>query len=253
MFCDTLGLWRRTPAFAAGAPVVMTQDGPVRGFECTSVSFPRCSSPGIQKFLGIPYAAPPVGELRWRPPQPHGRWHGVLEATEFGSKCTQPDATGSEDCLSLNIFRPSQHNDEEHGDHENHDERLPVIVWMHGGAFIAGESGDADATPLAQKGVIVVSINYRLGYLGFFAHPALDAEGHLNGNYGIMDQQLALKWVQRNIAAFGGDPDRVTIAGQSAGGISAYCHLVSPVRRVCFTVQLRKAQRRAFFSPTFTK
>jgi para-nitrobenzyl esterase len=224
---------------SAEAPVVVTQDGPVKGFECTSASVPGCSGSGVEEFLGIPYAAPPVGALRWTPPQPNSRWAGVFKATNFGSICTQPDpnrgTVGSEDCLSLNIFRPSRQNNENQGDNEkqgdnqNHRERLPVMVWIHGGAYITGGSRDYDPTPLVEKGgVIVVTINYRLGFLGFFAQLALDAEDHLNANYGLMDQQLALKWVQRNIAAFGGDPSRVTIVGQSAGGISVYSHLASP-------------------------
>jgi para-nitrobenzyl esterase len=217
---------------SAETPVVMTQDGAVQGFECTSASVPHCSGSRIEEFLGIPYAEPPVGELRWTPPRPHGSWAGVFKATNFGNICTQPDPlgapVGSEDCLSLNIFRPSQHKNDDHGD-RNDGDRLPVMVWIHGGKYLIGGSADYDATPLVAKGgVIVVTINYRLGFLGFFAHTALDAEGHLNGNYGLMDQQLALKWVQRNIAAFGGDRSRVTIFGQSAGGISVYSHLASP-------------------------
>jgi para-nitrobenzyl esterase len=212
--------------------VIVTQEGSVKGFECTSASVPGCSGSGVEKFLGIPYAVPPVGALRWTPPQPHGAWRGVFDATNFGSICTQGDTisgtTGSEDCLTLNVFRPAQHNADDHSSHEDRDERLPIMVWIHGGAFVADASPDYDPTPLVEKGVIVVTINYRLGYLGFFAHPALDAEGHLNANYGLMDQQLALKWVQRNIAAFGGDPSHVTIFGQSAGGISVYAHLASP-------------------------
>jgi para-nitrobenzyl esterase len=172
---------------AAEAPIVVTQAGPVQGFECTSASVPNCSGSGIEEFLGIPYAAPPVEDRRWTPPRPHGRWAGVFEATNFGGICTQPNphggTVGREDCLSLNIFRPSQHDNDDHGDDKNDGERLPVMVWIHGGAYVTEGSAGYDATPLVEKGgVIVVTINYRLGLLGFFAHPALDAEGHLNGN-----------------------------------------------------------------------
>ncbi|HTQ26067.1 MAG TPA: carboxylesterase family protein [Candidatus Binataceae bacterium] len=170
---------------------------------------------------------PPVGALRWTPPQPFGRWHGVFEATQFSSSCTQPDGlggtSGSEDCLTLNIYTPRgrKNQNKHHG--------LPVMVWIHGGALVTGGGGFYDPTRMIEQGgVIVVTINYRLGLLGFFAHPAIDAEGHLNGNYGLMDQQLALRWVQRNIGAFGGDASRVTIFGESAGGQSVYAHLASP-------------------------
>ncbi len=198
-------------------PAIITEDGPLKGV----------ISPDINEFLGIPYAAPPVGALRWRPPQPHGRWHGVLEATQLGNECPQLDFSGiefgNEDCLFLNVYTPGLKKN------QNKHDGLPVMVWIHGGSLVTGSGGLYDPTPLVTKGgVIVVTINYRLGVLGFFAHPALDAEGHLNANYGLMDQQFALQWVQRNIAAFGGDPNRVTIFGESAGGLSVYSNLASP-------------------------
>ncbi len=218
-------------AFAApGAerrPVVATADGPVRGV----------LSDGIDRYLGIPYAAAPVGDLRWLPPQPHGRWTGVRDATRFGSHCAQVAspfglASASEDCLFLNVFTPARNRDRDgDGDGEDEEERLPVMVWIHGGALLLGESDDYDPIRLVEQGVVVVTLNYRLGVLGFLAHPALSAESpdHASGNYGLMDQQAALRWVQRNIAHFGGDPQRVTIFGESAGGLSVHSHLASPL------------------------
>jgi len=174
------------------------------------------------EFLGIPYAAPPVGNLRWTPPQPFGKWHGVFRATEFGDACTQ-GGRGSENCLFLNIYVPNfkQNTGKHHG-------ALPVMFWIHGGGLTSGAGSDYDPAALVAQGVIVVTINYRLGYLGFFAQTAIDGEGHENGNYGLMDQQFAMQWVQNNIANFGGNPANVTIFGESAGGHSVYCHLASP-------------------------
>ena len=209
-------------------PVVMTSDGRVRGI----------SSGGVDQFLGIPYAAPPVGDRRWRPPQPHGRWTGVRDATAFANHCPQvatpfglPSVT--EDCLYLNVFRPARGEDGEHdeGGDEGRERRLPVMVWIHGGALLVGESDDYGPLRLVQHRVVVVTINYRLGVFGFLAHPALTAESpaHASGNYGLMDQQAALQWVRRNIASFGGDPRRVTIFGESAGGLSVHSNLASPL------------------------
>lgn len=202
---------------AANNPAIVTQSGPLKGLQTATTN----------QYLGIPYALPPVGDLRWQPPRPYGRWHGVFQATHFGNFCTQPDGTGgtfgSEDCLTLNIYTPPARKN--HYKHHG----LPVMVWIHGGSLVTGGGGFYDPTRIVEQGgVIVVTINYRLGLLGFFAHQAIDAEGHLNGNYGLMDQQLALRWVQRNIAAFGGDPHRVTIFGESAGGQSVYANLASP-------------------------
>jgi para-nitrobenzyl esterase len=215
------------PARAAG-PVVATEDGPVRGIATAT----------MRAFLGIPYAAPPLGELRWRPPQPHARWHAPLDATKFANHCAQNAspfgiASTSEDCLFLNVYTP---NDRGSSRTLGHDfdgvfRRHPVMVWIHGGALVVGESDDYDPARLVERGdVIVVTINYRLGLFGYMAHPALTAESpeHISGNYGLMDQQFALRWVRRNIAAFGGDPDNVTVFGESAGGLSTLSNVASP-------------------------
>ncbi|MDQ0380579.1 carboxylesterase/lipase family protein [Amycolatopsis thermophila] len=168
-------------------------------------------------FQGIPYAAPPIGPLRWRPPQPVAAWTGVRDATAPGARCPQPGAEGSEDCLFLNVTTPAD-------THERH----PVLVWVHGGAFLGGSGDTYDARELAARGdLVVVTLNYRLGALGWLAHPALAHEGGA-GNFGLLDQQAALRWVRDNIAAFGGDPARVTVAGESAGAMSVCDHLVSP-------------------------
>jgi para-nitrobenzyl esterase len=193
-------------------PIALTESGIVTGGEAN----------GVNTFLGIPYAAAPVETLRWRPPEPYGFFHGlVLHADQFGSECTQPGG-GSEDCLFLNVYSPQP----SHG--HPFQGPLPVMVWIHGGGLVTGGADQYDPTRLAQQGVIVVTINYRLGYLGFMAQTALDSEKHEAGNYGLMDQQFALRWVQRNIEGFGGDPNRVTIFGESAGGQSVIAHLVSP-------------------------
>ncbi len=174
-------------------------------------------------FAGIPYAAPPVGPLRWQPPAPAVAWPGVRDATRFGPRCLQDDSDlelgrqTDEDCLSLNVWTPRPSN-----------ELRPVMVWIHGGAFVNGSGGIYDARWLAGRGdIVVVTLNYRLGALGFLAHPALGPAGAV-GNYGLQDQQAALRWVRDNIAGFGGDPDEVTIAGESAGGMSVCDHLVAP-------------------------
>ena len=178
------------------------------------------------EFLGIPYAAPPVGAARWTPPQAFGKWHGTFDASAFGNACTQGGRnTSSEDCLFLNVYVP---NFKKNG-HKHHHGGLPVMFWIHGGGLVSGAGSDYDPTPLLNPGnVIIVTINYRLGYLGFFAQTAIDAEGHENGNYGLMDQQFAMTWVHDNIANFGGDPTNVTIFGESAGGHSVYSQLASP-------------------------
>jgi para-nitrobenzyl esterase len=198
-------------------PAIVTERGPVKGIITAQMN----------EYLGIPYAAPPVGGLRWMPPRNFGRWQGVLKATQFGDECPQKNGEmveGDENCLFLNIYTPHVEKNQ-----DKHD-RLAVMVWIHGGGLTMGAASDFDPTPLVEEGdVIVVTINYRLGVLGFFAHPALDGEGHLAGNYGFMDQEFALAWVQRNIGAFGGDPSRVTIFGESAGGLSVYSQLASPL------------------------
>ena len=202
---------------------------------------------GVSQFLGIPYAAPPVGALRWRPPKRYGFFPGfALQATQFGSACTQPGGIGSENCLFLNVFR----SEGEWGEGERRG--LPVMVWIHGGGLIDGSSTAYNPELLVKKGVIVVTINYRLGYLGFFAQSAIDAEGHLNGNYGLMDQQFALKWVRKNIAGFGGDPDRVTIFGESAGGQSVYAQLASPLASGMFRGAIAESGSYAEFQNYFS-
>jgi para-nitrobenzyl esterase len=204
-------------------PVVITVEGPIRG----SVKN------GVAVFLGIPYAAPPVGVLRWRPPQPVEYWRKPLDATDYANTCPQVTEFGvfagpasvTEDCLYLNVFTSNLGQ----GGKTN-----PVLVWLHGGGNLNGESNDYDGSKLATGGplgspTVVVTLNYRLGLLGFIAHPALDKEGHPFGNYGILDQQAVLHWVQRNIKSFGGDPDRVTLAGQSAGAADTGANLLSPL------------------------
>ena len=186
---------------------------------------------GLTVYRGLPYAQPPVGERRWRPPAELPRWEGVRDATRFGPSCIQPvrrtesiyaDDVGptSEDCLSLNIWAP-----------ENA-ENAPVFVWIYGGALTSGASRLAmyDGAALARQGLVVVSINYRVGVLGWLAHPGLSAESddRISGNYGLLDQVAALRWINRNIAAFGGDPSQVTIAGESAGALSVMYLMASP-------------------------
>ena len=201
---------------ADASPAIVTQSGPLKGIQ----------TPTTNEYLGIPYAVPPVGNLRWTPPQPFGKWHGVFQAKQFGNFCTQPESGstfGSEDCLTLNVYTPREKKN------QNKHHGLPVMVWIHGGSLVTGGGGFYDPTRMVEQGgVIVVTINYRLGLLGFFAHKAIDEECHLKGNYGLMDQQLALRWVKRNIGAFGGDSKRVTIFGESAGGQSVYSDLASP-------------------------
>lgn len=201
---------------ALAAPTVSTRYGKVIGE----------AHDGVHIFKGIPYAAPPVGERRWAPPAPPASWKEPLEAARFGDACPQPKRPDrardfgpqSEDCLTLNIWAPaSAHN-------------APVMLWIHGGAFRVGKGGTPfyDGARFARQGIVLVSINYRLGYFGFFAHPALTAQDGDDalGNYGIMDQIAALEWVRDNIAAFGGSADRVTIFGESAGG-SSVLHLLT--------------------------
>lgn len=214
------------PAFGGEVdhPVVRTASGMISGFGSS-----------IRSFLGIPYATAPVGELRWRPPQPVPSWQGVREATSFGPDCFQPpyypELRGkgqSEDCLSLNVWSPTKSNRQP----------LPVMVWIHGGGFTngAGSHPSYDGTSLAEQGVVVVTLNYRLGLFGFMAHPDLTRESadRTSGNYGLMDQIEALRWVKRNIAAFGGDADRVTVFGQSAGAMSIEALMTSPLAKGLF-------------------
>jgi len=189
----------------------------------------------VVSFKGIPFAAPPVAELRWRPPQPPKRWSGVRSADKYGAICEQKyneqdNGVGplpkSEDCLTLNVFASAASRS------------APVMVWIHGGGFVNGSGTAAlyDGAALAKLGVIVVTINYRLGRFGFFAHPALtpEAKGTAVGNYGLMDMIAALKWVRTNIHRFGGDPQQVTIFGESAGGVAVNDLMVSPAARGLF-------------------
>src|SRR5690242_4174183 len=216
-----------TPGTSEGAAqnqesglVVATAGGAVRGQAVAS---------GVQ-FLGIPYAAPPVGALRWQPPRPAAPWHGTRAATAYAPHCPQPSGafgrgSTTEDCLYLNVFTPA-------GARGKH---LPVMVWVHGGSLRTGESDDYNPAGLVRDGVVVVTINYRLGALGFLADAALASRpGGPSGNYGLMDQQAALRWVQRNIRGFGGNPGQVTLFGESAGGLSTLSQLVSPGARGLF-------------------
>ena len=206
---------------------------------------------GVTVFRGIPYAAPPVGELRWRPPQPAKHWSGVRDASKLGHNCVQhqpysdidPFAAGvSEDCLYLNVWTNSLASrvplPASRTPLPASRLPLPVLVWIHGGGFWAGFGGEErhNGARLAQKGAVVVTLNYRLGPFGFLAHPALAAESphHAAGNYGLLDQIAALQWVQRNIARFGGDPSRVTIFGESAGGMSVGSLIASPLAKGLF-------------------
>jgi para-nitrobenzyl esterase len=201
------------------------------------IAIPKPAASGVLCFKGIAYAAPPVGPLRWRPPQPVAPWSGVRRNDVFGPNAIQgivfddidPFAVGvSEDCLYLNIWTPAL----------GAAERLPVMVWIHGGGFAVGSGAEPryDGARLAAKGIVVVTINYRLNALGFLAHPELTAESPdgASGNYGLLDQVAALRWVQRNIAAFGGDANAVTIAGESGGSMSACALMASPLSRGLF-------------------
>jgi para-nitrobenzyl esterase len=195
---------------------------------------------GIWRFLGIPYARPPLGGLRWKPPQPVPAWEGVRPCAQFGDSCPQPESDQyglgglGEDCLHLNIWVPRG----------SAGERLPVMVWIHGGAFLTGSSSVElhrdealyDGSSLARQGVIVVTMNYRLGPFGFFAHPILAGESSrgLSGNYGLLDQLAALAWVRRNISSFGGDESRLTLFGQSAGASSICYLMVNPLAEGSF-------------------
>jgi para-nitrobenzyl esterase len=215
-----------------GAPLGWAGEHPPQGKVDTGTIAGKTEGP-VHAFLGIPYAAPPVGELRWKPPAPATKWSGVRKAVDFGARCMQGpiysdmvfrDPGPSEDCLNLNVWTPAQ---------AAAGKKLPVMVWIYGGGFQAGSTSEPrqDGQFLAQRGVVVVSMNYRLGIFGFFALPELAAESGRDsaGNYGLMDQAAALAWVHRNIAAFGGDPDNVTIFGESAGASSVSALMASPV------------------------
>lgn len=215
------------PAAADQDPVVRAPAGTVRGV----------AEGGVNAFKGLPYAQPPVGDARWKPPVEMPAWNGVRDATKLGAACIQPKArsgsiyawdlgTISEDCLFLNVWSKQGVSN------------APVMVWIHGGSLTTGSGGEPmyDGTKIAERGVVVISINYRLGVFGYLAHPALSAEsnGNISGNYGLLDQIEALRWVKRNVAAFGGDPSNVTIAGESAGGLSVMYLMASPPARGLF-------------------
>ncbi len=222
-----LGACASTGSVASAQPETQIESGRLRGVVENEVAIYR----------DIPFAAPPVGALRWQPPAPMPHWAGVRDASNFGPVCPQPVRPGrgrgvqvetqSEDCLKANVWAPvGAHN-------------LPVMVWIHGGAHRTGAASFPyfEGSGLARQGVVLVTVDYRLGLLGYFAHPALTAEASSDaslGNYGFMDQIAALEWVQRNIAAFGGDPNRVTIFGESAGGASIIYLLTSPRARGLF-------------------
>jgi para-nitrobenzyl esterase len=219
------------PALGAQSEPVRTHSGLVTGTVA--------QLPGVRAYLGIPFAAPPVGDLRWRAPQPAAAWKGTRAADHFSPSCIQGPNTPfgpwtseflllgptSEDCLYVNVWTKAAAN-----------ARRPVLVYIYGGGFSSG-SGDVpvyDGSQLADRGLVVVNMNYRVGSLGFFAHPELTKEAAASGNYGLMDQVAALQWVRDNIAAFGGDPQRVTIAGQSAGAMSVYLLTASPMAKGLF-------------------
>ncbi|MDQ6705881.1 MAG: carboxylesterase family protein [Acidobacteriota bacterium] len=226
----------------AGTPV-RTANGLVEG---------KTSANGkVRIFEGVPFAAPPVGDLRWKEPQPAANWDGVRKVTDFGPRCMQANIYGdmvfrdkgpSEDCLYLNVWTPAA----------DAKAKLPVMVWIYGGGFAAGASSEPrqDGEHLAERGVVVVSLNYRLGVFGFLAHPELAKESghHAAGNYGLMDQAAALGWVQKNIAAFGGDPAEVTIFGESAGSFSVCAQMASPLTTGLFERAIGESG--AFFGTT---
>jgi len=189
---------------------------------------------GMQFYFGVPFAKPPVGPLRWKAPQPLDNWKTVLNTKSFGPRAVQGIVFGdmgsrsdglSEDCLYLNVWTPAKRNEK----------NLPVLVYFYGGGFVAGDGAEPryDGESMAKKGIVVVTVNYRLNIFGFFSHPELSAESpyKASGNYGLLDQQAGLKWVQKNIAAFGGDPKKVTIAGESAGSISVSYLMASPLSK----------------------
>jgi para-nitrobenzyl esterase len=191
-------------------------------------------SSGVRSFKGIPFAEPPVGDSRWKPPQPPKNWQGVRKVDRFGPRCMQRPIFGDmnfrsngmgEDCLYLNVWTPAKSGKQ----------KLPVLVYFYGGGFVAGDGSEPryDGTSMASKGIVAVTVNYRLGVFGFFAHPDLTKESphHSSGNYGLLDQHAALQWVQKNIAAFGGDPKRVTVAGESAGSVSVSAQMASPLSK----------------------
>jgi para-nitrobenzyl esterase len=223
------GVLALVPAGDAGAQAlsqlrVTTENGIVEGTE----------QAGLRSYKGIPFAAPPIGDLRWKEPQPAANWSEVRTTTAFAARCMQGNiyndmvfrASGtSEDCLYLNVWAPVASSNE----------HLPVLVYFYGGGFVSGDGSEPryDGASIARKGIVALTVNYRLGVFGFLSHPELTAESahHASGNYGLLDQAAALRWVQKNIAAFGGDPQKVTIAGESAGSISVSVQMASPLSK----------------------
>jgi len=224
--------------FAAVLPLAAAITDPVR-VEQGQLSGVPGTDPGVRVYKGVPFAAPPVGDLRWRAPKPAADWPGVRKADQFSATCMQtPYPQGSlyyseaqpvsEDCLYLNIWTAAK----------SASDKRPVMVWIHGGAFTRGSGSTPvyDGENFAKKGVVLVTINYRLGIFGFFAHPELtqESEHHSSGDYGILDEIAALQWVQKNIAKFGGDPKRVTIFGESAGSWAVNVLVASPLTKGLF-------------------
>ena len=218
------------PVEAADGPVVAVETGKLQGVAATP------GSP-VQIFRGVPYAKPPVGDLRWREPRPAQDWQGVRAADQFGPRCMQRhmwddmffrSPKADEDCLYLNVWTPANLS-------KAASAKLPVLVYIYGGGFIAGTSDEPryDGAAMAARGIVVVTVNYRLGIFGFFSHPQLTGESahKASGNYGLLDQAAALAWVKRNITAFGGDPKHITVGGESAGSISVSGMMVSPLTR----------------------
>ena len=228
---NTLFIIALVPAMGITTPVlagdrVKTANGILEGTTDQST--------GIRTFKGIPFAQPPVSDLRWKAPQPVENWQGVRSADKFGPRAMQPPIFGdmvfrsdgiSEDCLYLNVWTPAKSGKE----------RLPVLVYFYGGGFVAGDGSEPryDGESMARKGIVALTVNYRLNVFGFLAHPELTKESpyHGSGNYGLLDHSAALRWVRQNIAAFGGDPKRVTIAGESAGSLSVSAQMASPLSK----------------------
>jgi para-nitrobenzyl esterase len=223
------------------APLVRTRNGTVQG---------AVAPDGVRTFKGIPFAAPPVRELRWQPPQPVRNWQGVRLADRFADQCMQARVYGdmmfrnagmSEDCLYLNVWSPAT---------ARPNGALPVLVYFYGGGFVAGDGSEPryDGASMARRDIVSVTLSYRLGIFGFFSHPELSAESrhHASGNYAFMDQTAALRWVRDNIAAFGGDPNQVTIAGESAGSFSVSAQMASPLAQGLFARAIGESG--AFFS-----
>lgn len=227
LFCIAMAQTNKQAVTATGnfALQVKTGNGIVEG---------TLEKSGVRSFKGIPFAAPPVGQLRWREPQPVKNWQGIRSTKNFGPRAVQAPIFGdmgfrsngmSEDCLYLNVWSPSKKGKE----------LLPVLVYFYGGGFVAGDGSEPryDGESMAAKGIVALTVNYRLGAFGFLAHPELTKESphKASGNYGLLDQAAALRWVQQNIAAFGGDPKKVTIAGESAGSISVSAQMASPLSK----------------------